>query len=211
MSDAASAFSASFDLTFRPEFRLTERMGRIDVIPAEGSDADSFQALVEEHSAMVFRVAWRMTGNEQDAEDVVQETFLKAHRSFERFDARSSFGTWIYRIAVNNAIDLIRRRRHVPVPRREEEGGPDPLENLASSEPAPDRRAFGGQVERSVASALSLLSEKERAAFVMRHLEGMPIERIAAVLRSRPNAVKQTVFRAVRKLRRVLAPLQGAS
>lgn len=189
-------------------------MEGVDLSPVEKSDSVSFRELVEEHGPMVFRLAHRMTGNEEDAEDVVQESFLKAYRSFGRFDARSSFGTWIYRIAVNCAIDLIRRRKHPGVTstsRRASDDDLDPVESLPSSDPLPDRLAFSGQVERSVASALLLLSPLERAAFVLRHLEGMPIERIATVLQSRPNAVKQTVFRAVRKLRRELAPLMGAS
>jgi DNA-directed RNA polymerase specialized sigma24 family protein len=109
MFEAVGAMPA-LDLTFRSGYRLSKPMGRIDVLPAEGSDSDSFRALVEEHSPMVFRLAYRMTGNVSDAEDVVQETFLKAHRSLGGFDERARFGTWIYRIAVNAAIDLIRRR-----------------------------------------------------------------------------------------------------
>lgn len=186
-------------------------MGEIEVSSAEGLDSDSFRSLVEEHSAMVFRLAYRMTGNEEDAEDVVQESFLKAHRSFGRFDARSSFGTWIYRIAVNCAIDLIRRRRHpAATPRGTEPDGFDLVESLPSDAPLPDRDALSGQIQRSVASALTHLSPLERAAFILRHLEGMPIEGIASVLQSRPNAVKQSVFRAVQKLRRELAPFVGA-
>jgi RNA polymerase sigma-70 factor (ECF subfamily) len=214
MSDAGPAFLGHYDLTFSPGFRLRNRMEGVDVSPAEESGSVSFRELVEEHGPMVFRLAYRMTGNEEDAEDVVQESFLKAYRSLRRFDARSSFGTWIYRIAVNCAIDLIRRRRHpvmTSTSRRAEVDDLDVVESLPSSDPLPDRVAFSGQVERSVASALLLLSPLERAAFVLRHLEGMPIERIATVLQSRPNAVKQTVFRAVRKLRRELAPLMGAS
>jgi RNA polymerase sigma-70 factor, ECF subfamily len=188
-------------------------MEGIDVSHVPGSDTDSFRALVEVHSPMVFRLAYRMTGNEEDAEDVVQEAFLKAHRSFDRFDARSSFGTWIYRIATNCAIDVIRRRKHpAGAPRQRRDDDPaDPLENVASADPLPDRLAFASEVEHSVATALALLSPLERAAFILRHLEGMPIERIASVLQSRPNAVKQTVFRAVQKMRRELAPLVSAS
>jgi RNA polymerase sigma-70 factor (ECF subfamily) len=187
-------------------------MGGIDVSNAPESDADSFRGLVEEHSPMVFRLAYRMTGNEEDAEDVVQEAFLKAHRSFDRFDARSSFGTWIYRIATNCAIDVIRRRKNpTGAPRRRDDDPADPLENVASADPLPDRLAFASEVEHSVATALNLLSPLERAAFILRHLEGMPIERIASVLQSRPNAVKQSVFRAVQKMRRELAPLVSAS
>jgi len=204
------AIPPEFALTFRPGFRLTKPMGGIRVLPAEGSDADSFRALVEEQSRMVFRVAWRMTGNVEDAEDVVQETFLKAHRSYDGFDARARFGTWIYRIAVNCAIDVLRRRRsHRVAPRRPDDGESDPIESIPSNDPLPDRRAFAGEIDRNVASALSRLSERERAAFVLRHLEGMAIEGIAEVLKIGPNAVKQTVFRAVQKLRRELAPIGG--
>ena len=161
---------------------------------------------------MVFRVAYRMTGSEEDAEDVVQESFLKAHRNIARFDARSSFGTWIYRIAVNCAIDQIRRRRQAAEPfRKMGDEDFDPVDNIPSNAPPPDRDALSGQIHRGVAAALTRLSPLERAAFVLRHLEGMPIEGIASVLQSRPNAVKQTVFRAVQKLRRELAPFVGVT
>ena len=70
---------------------------------------------------------------------------------------------------------------------------------------------MSGQIQRNVAAAMSQLSERERAAFVLRHMEGMPIERIGEILKIGPNAVKQTVFRAVQKLRRELAPLTGVA
>src|SRR5438132_2799115 len=80
---------------------------------AQSGDSDAFRLLVEQHSRNVFRLAFRMTGNEQDAEDVVQETFLKAHRNLAKFEERANFGTWLYRIAVNCSLDLIRsRKRH---------------------------------------------------------------------------------------------------
>lgn len=181
------------------------------MLPAEGSDSDSFRALVEEHSPMVFRLAHRMTGNVSDAEDVVQETFLKAHRSLGGFHERARFGTWIYRIAVNAAIDVIRRRGRRTPARRNFEDDPPVVETIASTNPLPDRLAMSGQIQRDVAAALSRLSPRERAAFVLRHMEGMPIESIAQVLKIGPNAVKQTVFRAVQKLRRELAPLAGVA
>ena len=210
MPESLQAIPA-LDLTFRCDYRLTKPMGGIDVVPAEGSESDSFRALVEEHSPMVFRLAFRMTGNASDAEDVVQETFLKAHRSLGGFDERARFGTWVYRIAVNAAIDLIRRRGRGTVVRPAGEDDPPVVETLASRDPQPDRVAMSGQIQRDVAAALTQLSERERAAFVLRHLEGMSIERISEVLKIGPNAVKQTVFRAVQKLRRELAPLAGVA
>lgn len=211
MSASSEAILTELDLTFGRGLRHNSRMAAVEVSPARDTAADSFRAIVEEHSRMVFRLALRMTGNAQDAEDVVQDTFLKAHRSFDRFDARASVATWLYRIAVNASIDLLRRRRDAVAPRTAGNGDADPMEALPSADPLPDRLAFSGQVDRRVASALTLLSARERAAFVLRHLEGMPVERIAEVLQIGPNAVKQTVFRAVQKLRLELAPLMGAS
>src|SRR5438132_10432623 len=80
---------------------------------AQSGDSDAFRLLVERHSRSVFRLAFRMTGNEQDAEDVVQETFLRAYKQLKNYEARSSFATWLYRIASNYSLDFIRsRKRH---------------------------------------------------------------------------------------------------
>ena len=171
---------------------------------SEGAE-EGFRVLVEEHSRMVFRLAYRLTGNQQDAEDVVQETFLKAHRHLSRFDSRASFGTWIHRIAANCAIDLLRRRS-----RRMgwggSVGGVD-AENLPSHQPGPEAHARSLEVQDRVAEALDELSPSERIAFVLRHFEGQTTEEIARVLGGSANAAKQTVFRAVHKLRLLLAPL----
>src|SRR5919106_4164851 len=80
---------------------------------AKHGDADSFRLLVERHSRTIFRVAYRMTGNEHDADDVVQEAFLRAYKQIERFEERANFGTWLHRIAINCSLDLLRSRgRH---------------------------------------------------------------------------------------------------
>src|ERR1700722_7874820 len=81
------------------------------VARARSGDADAFRVLVERHSRALFRVAFRMTGNQQDAEDVVQESFLRAFKQLGKFDERASFGTWLYRIAANCSLDLVRARK----------------------------------------------------------------------------------------------------
>ncbi len=159
---------------------------------------------------MVFRLAYRLTGNEQDAEDVVQDAFLKAYSNFERFDSRASFATWIHRIATNCAIDLLRRRSRRMGWGGSGAGGGFEAEDLPSHRPSPEARARGLEVEADVARALDALSPNERAAFVLRHVEGLSTEEIAAALSLRTNAAKQTVFRAVHKLRRLLTPLLEA-
>ena len=78
---------------------------------ARQGDSEAFRALVEQHSRSVFRLAFRMTGNEQDAEDVVQESFLRAYRQLGRFESRANFGTWLYRIVSNCSVDLMRSKQ----------------------------------------------------------------------------------------------------
>ena len=185
-----------------------ERTEAIVVERAREGDGDAFRELVESYSAKLFRLAWRITGDEQSAEDAVQETFLRAYRSLDRFDARSQFGTWLHRIAVNAALDLARKQqRHRD--RREDwpeesAGGGEPLPSPA---PGPDRIALSLEVERAVRSGLAELSAMERTAFVLRHFEGRSIAEICEQLGLGASAGKQAIFRAVKKLRRVLEPL----
>ncbi len=146
----------------------TQAIAESDAVAVErtlAGDRDAFRVLVERHSHNVFRLAYRMTGNRHDAEEVVQEAFLRGYQKLGQFASRANFGTWVYRIAANYAIDRM-------------------------------------QMEQ----ALAALTDAERTAFVMRHWEGCGIEEIAAVLKSSSNATKNTVFRAVQKLRRALQP-----
>jgi len=172
-------------------------------------DADAFEALVAAHSRAVHRICWRIVGDPAAAEDAVQETFLRAYRFLASFDDRAEFGTWIHRIAVNAAIDELRKRRREKVFRDElppeEDAAAAP--ELASHEPAPDRRAIASELARAAQAALAHLSPDERTAFVLRHYEGRSIAEIGVALGKRENATKQSIFRAVRKLRRALAPL----
>ena len=175
---------------------------------AKAGDADAFRVLVERHSRPMFRLAFRMTGNEQDAEDIVQDTFLRAYRRIGKFDERASFGTWLYRITVNCSLDLVRARK-----RRSEQSGPanlemdDLIQSLPSSGATPDRMAMSGQARQRIAEAMEELSASERTAFVLRHFEGMCIDEVSRVLGCRPGAARHCVFRAVQKLRRALEPL----
>jgi RNA polymerase sigma-70 factor (ECF subfamily) len=194
--------------------RLTYRMPESDalvVARAREGDSQAFRALVERHSRTIFRLAHRMTGNEHDAEDVVQETFLRAYRQIGRFEARANFGTWLYRIAVNCSVDLIRSRR-----REAAAEGVDDLEQLGTppagqaESPDLDRLVFSAEIRQRVTAALEGLSHMERAAFVLRHFEGQSIDDIGRTLGLRTNATKHSIFRAVRKMRVALEPLIDA-
>jgi RNA polymerase sigma-70 factor (ECF subfamily) len=179
---------------------------------ARSGDGDAFRLLVERHSRNVFRLAFRMTGNEHDAEDVVQETFLRAYRQLDKYETRASFGTWLFRIASNYSLDLLRsRKRREDKRERGTAEQTDILEGMPSLNPGPDRVAFSGQVQGHVQAALGELSDQERMAFVLRHFEGMSIVEIGNVLGTNTNATKHSIFRAVQKLRRSLEPLVSAA
>jgi RNA polymerase sigma-70 factor (ECF subfamily) len=151
-----------------------------------------------------------MLRNEHDAEDVVQETFLRAYRRLKQFELRSSFGTWIFRIAVNSALDLTRKLgRHERAEQRmpELEGGAGTLSQLLAPEPAPDRLLLNGELKCKVEIVLAGMSVQVRTAFVLRHYEGMSIEEIGSVLGLKRSATKNSIYRAVQKLRKELEPL----
>ena len=174
---------------------------------ARQGDEDAFRVLVEQHSRSVFRLAYRMTGNEQDAEDIVQESFLRAYKQLGRFESRANFGTWIYRITANCCVDLMRTRQARHDQSRRE--ALDAAEQLpVSDNPGPERLAESAEIEQSVQTALADLSPLERAAFTLRHYEGRSIDEISALLGLGTSAAKHSVFRAVKKLRAALAPLR---
>ena len=177
------------------------------VAQARAGDTDAFRRLVERHSRDVFRLAYRMTRNEHDAEDVVQEAFLRAYRNVDRFEQRSNFGSWIYRIAANCAYDSLRARDRrqenaFSAPSDDPSDGPAP--ELPSQAPTPDRLVFGGEVRRRVHLAMRRMSALEKSAFTLRHFEGLSIEEIGRALDLDASAAKQSVFRAVRKVREAL-------
>lgn len=179
-------------------------------------DRDAFRVLVERHSRNIFRVVYRMTGNQQDAEELVQETFLRAYKSLERFELRANFSTWVYRIAVNRTLDFLNARKTQMQNKDSYQivDNPDAEEGnqiqLPASTPGPDRLLLSVEMKSKIAGALDLLTAAERVAFTMRHMEGRTIEEISQVLDLKVSAAKNSVFRAVQKLRQQLEPYANA-
>jgi RNA polymerase sigma-70 factor (ECF subfamily) len=173
-------------------------------------DKDAYGALVRAHSTTVFRVAFRIIGNEADAEEIVQETFLRGYQRLESYQHRSSFGTWIYRIAVNCALNRVGQRGIVAEYRHGEESDPEEKTvQVAAQDADPERELLSREIGAAQKMAMQRLTPTEKSAFVLRHLEDRSIGEVAEVLEIAPNAAKQAVFRAVQKLRRELAPLRG--
>ncbi len=173
-------------------------------------ETDAFRILVERYSRALFGLAYRITGNEADSDDVVQEGFLRAYRSLSQYDGRASFQSWIYRIVSNYALDLLAARKRRNWEQIEgDEDHPGVLESVPAGGASPERLALDGQVRRQMETALGGLTDLERAAFVLRHFEGLSLEEIGGTLGISPNSVKQGVFRAVQKMRVALRPVAG--
>jgi len=194
---------------------MADAVGISDAAAVErtlAGEREAYRVLVERHSAYVYRLAYRMTGNPHDAEEVVQEAFLRAYQKLQQFAGNANFGTWVYRIAANYAIDRLRQRkseesrRENPSRLADEENEVDALSKLPDAAPSPERLAGSVQLAAKMKEALDALTPAERTAIVMRHWDGCGIEEIAAVLKSNSSAAKNTVFRAVQKLRRALQP-----
>jgi RNA polymerase sigma-70 factor, ECF subfamily len=172
-------------------------------------DKEAYAALVVRHSGRLFRVAFRITGNEEDAEDVVQEALLRGYRKLESFGFRSDFGTWIYRIAVRCALDRIGGSKVDESSRIAETTNREQDEvQIADREAGPERLLLSGEIRAMQEIAMYGLSPTERTAFALRHLEDRTTEEIATAMGIPPNAARQSVFRAVQKLRRRLATLK---
>jgi RNA polymerase sigma-70 factor, ECF subfamily len=172
-------------------------------------DRDAYGALVRAHSAAIFRVAFRIAGNEADAEEIVQETFLRGYQRLESFQQNAAFGTWIYRIAVNCALNRISQPGIEAEYRHGEADDPEEKTvQLASRDAGPERVLLSSEITAAQEMAMQRLTPTEKSAFVLRHFEDRSTSEIAELLGIAPNTAKQTVFRAVQKLRRELAPLR---
>ncbi|MGC2657215.1 MAG: sigma-70 family RNA polymerase sigma factor [Bryobacteraceae bacterium] len=179
---------------------------------ARSGNKHAFRVLVDRYSKGIFRLAFLMTGNEQDAEDMVQETFLRSYKQIHSFDNRATFGTWLRKICVNCSLNFLRARKNrkeQTPPAHVEEPTANWLDQVAAPTPSPERLTQSGELASMLGPALKMLTDAERTAFILRHYEGSSIEDIARTLGLQTGAAKQTVFRAVQKLRGALEPAWG--
>jgi RNA polymerase sigma-70 factor (ECF subfamily) len=176
-------------------------------------DRDAYRVLMDRHLCSVSRIAFRITGNEADAEEAAQETFLRAYNKLPSFRQDSTFSTWIMRIAMNTAINLVeRRRRDVSyyAPRvADEPSAADHTVWIADTQTSPEASLLHREAISLRQAAMAELTPMERTAFTLRHLEDVPMAEIATALNVTNNSAKQAVFRAVSKLRRSLTPIAG--
>jgi RNA polymerase sigma-70 factor, ECF subfamily len=167
----------------------------------QAGDLTAFEALIRRHQRRVFGLLLRMLGNVQEAEDVAQETFLNLHRHGHRFRSQSRFSTFLYRVAVNAALNrrrsLGRRRsRREALERRQDAG-----EDLPQRPRGPEDAAAGGQIQLQVQRAIATLPPHLRVPLVLFDIEGLPYAEVASVLQVAEGTVKSRIHRARQALR----------
>ncbi|MEO7274604.1 MAG: RNA polymerase sigma factor [Vicinamibacterales bacterium] len=174
---------------------------------AAGGDTAAFQRLVEQHRAMVYRVAYQFAGHHYDADDITQDVFIKVYRSLPRFRQDAQFTSWIYRIAMNACIDHRRRQSSATVVPLTTAAGADAEQWMADTveeRPGPETCAYAGELGSVLEAAIGRLPHGQRVVFVMRHHEGLKLGEIASALGLAEGTVKRQLHAAVHRLRAVL-------
>lgn len=181
----------------KPRLELVPQDDVLLVARTRAGDRDAFRLLVERWQTMVFGLALRMTGNRGLAEDLAQETFLRAYQRIGEFEGASRFSTWLYAIARNLVLDD-RKRKRVPLA----DGGE--LPDLASGDPTPEDTARETQARTRLEVRLLALPVSQREAFILRHVEGLEYDEIAARCGTTVNNAKVRVHRAREALERMM-------
>jgi len=176
------------------------------VASAQKGDRRAFEELVERHKQKAYRIAFDFARDREEAKDLSQEAFLKAFTHISRFDGRSGFYTWFYRILVNVCLDYRRRAKRAPAEEYNEtvEHQVEPS-HVPANPVAPDQHAIAGQLSRKIGAALETLPAKQRMAFILKNHQGLSIREIAETMETAEGTVKVHLHRAVTALRQSLA------
>jgi RNA polymerase sigma-70 factor (ECF subfamily) len=178
----------------------------------QAGDRSEFARLVDAYSTQIYRLALKMLGSEQDAEDVLQNTFMKALQSIDSFEGRSSLSTWLYRIAVNEALMLLRRQKPTIPVAMDYEDDEDELPHPAQFTDwccLPEEDLLSSESKKHLDIAIRRLPEKLRVVFLLRDIEGLSIRETGEALGLTETAVKTRLLRARLNLREQLSSYFG--
>jgi RNA polymerase sigma-70 factor (ECF subfamily) len=176
--------------------RLDEAAQQELVRRAQNGNTDAFGRLVTQYQQAAYNIAYRLTGNRQEAEDVAQEAFVKTYQALDRFDAQRPFAPWLYRIVTNTALNWIKRRH--PESELDEETSPD------STTLHPEAQAIAAERTERLRAAITDLPPNYRAVIELRHFQGLSYREMSEALDAPLSDVKSWLFRARRRLRRAL-------
>jgi len=204
------------DLSTRQDHRIGDLSDTDTVRLARDGDHEAFRILVKRHESRVYALALRLLRNPDWAQDAVQEAFIKAYRALRKFEGRSSFGTWMYRLTYNHCLDMRRADksgRYVEWDEERTNGSEMELldgPGLASSIRGPGEEVERAELREQLQKAIDTLPEAIRQTLVMREVDGLPYREIADVLGIPKGTVMSRLFHARHRLREVLRE-QGIS
>jgi RNA polymerase sigma-70 factor, ECF subfamily len=181
------------------------------MLRAAAGEKEAFATLFDRYQARVARFAYRFVGDEARAEELAQEIFLRLYRSAKRYRPSAKFRTFLFRVAANCCLNELRRWEYHVSPSITEPGDSSEIESLPSHGARPDQSLDGLELEAVVASALSQMSPRERAAFAMCRFEGMPYREIAVALSASEAAVKSLIHRATVAIARRIETLEAGA
>jgi len=179
------------------------------ILLAKQGKESAFRELYENNYKLIYRLAYRYTKSQQDAEDIMQEAFIKAFKGIKSFDfnVSTNFSAWIYQIGLHCSLDYLRKNK------RRKIGQTESLSDFhiepEAQDSSPEKSAIASQTIAQVKNALHILSPKQRVIFDLRHLQHMAIREIAEHLQCNQSTVKKQLQRAVSKLRKQLEPVWG--
>ncbi|PIT88234.1 MAG: hypothetical protein COU29_03130 [Candidatus Magasanikbacteria bacterium CG10_big_fil_rev_8_21_14_0_10_36_32] len=176
-----------------------------DIVGYLKGNESSFANLVRKYLRPIYNFVYRYVGNAQEAEDVVQVTFVKVWKNIKKFDQTRSFKTWIFNIAKNTAIDFLRKKKTIPFSDFEDDNGKNYLEdNLSDVTPLPPELFDQKDLSQHLTLAMQKLTPKYQVVLSLRYIEQLTFQEIAEVLGEPMNTVKNRCWRAVEMLRQHL-------
>lgn len=184
------------------------------VIRAQQNDSKAFDHLMQKYHGRIYALLYHMTSNKQDAEDLLQDVFLKAYKALPKFKGNSSFYTWVYRIAVNSAINFTKKRKRkqaLSLDDMDMRIEHDPALVQMSSQESPDRNMNLKDLQKKLNDAMLTLSENHRTVVVLHDIQGLPHHEIGKILGVSSGTVRSRLFYARRQLQAELSDTPVAS
>jgi RNA polymerase sigma-70 factor (ECF subfamily) len=178
-----------------------------DIVALQGGDRNEFARLVEAFSGQIFRLALKMLQNQQDAEDILQETFIKAYKALPKFEGRSSLSTWLYRIATNEALMFLRRKGldQISVDQPSDNGEEQSPLEIADWCCLPEGELMSTEARANLDASVGMLPQSLRVVFLLRDIEGLSTRETSDALQISESAVKTRLSRARLQLRESLS------
>ena len=167
----------------------------------------AFESLVKNYDRQVLQLAYNMVNNTQDAEDIYQEVLVRVYKNLHRFEFKSEFSTWLYRVVVNYCINFNKKRHRLKaysIDKEFQNGDENWKKSVKSEEQNPEESFLNLELSREIEAALQQLSPKQKTVFILRHYHGHKLKEIAEILKCSEGTVKNYLFRATQKMQRQL-------